>query len=56
MSTVSLQELRQDPDALRDRAEAGEHLVVVRGGRPVAEERARKTAAPDDDTAILVDF
>lgn len=39
MSTVSLQELQQDPGALLDRVEAGEHLVVVRGGRPVAELR-----------------
>jgi prevent-host-death family protein len=39
MSNVSLQELQQDPDALLDRVEAGEHLVVVRGGRPVAELR-----------------
>jgi prevent-host-death family protein len=39
MSTVSLQELQRDPDALLDRVEAGEHLVVVRGGRPVAELR-----------------
>ncbi len=39
MSTVSLQELQRDPDALLDRVEAGEHLVVVRDGRPVAELR-----------------
>ena len=39
MSTVSLQELQRDPGALLDRVEAGEHLVVVRGGRPVAELR-----------------
>jgi prevent-host-death family protein len=39
MSTISLQELQQNPDALLDRVEAGEHLVVVRGGRPVAELR-----------------
>ena len=39
MSTVSLQELQRDPEALLDRVEAGEHLVVVRGGRPVAELR-----------------
>lgn len=39
MGTVSLQELQRDPDALLDRVEAGEHLVVVRGGRPVAELR-----------------
>ena len=39
MSPVSLQQLRQDPDSLLDRVESGEHLVVVRGGRPVAELR-----------------
>ncbi|HEX4589698.1 MAG TPA: type II toxin-antitoxin system prevent-host-death family antitoxin [Gemmataceae bacterium] len=39
MSTVSVQELQQDPSALLDRVEAGENLVVVRGGRPVAELR-----------------
>ena len=44
MSPVSLQQLRQDPDALLDRVEAGEHLVVVRGGRPVAE--LRPVSAP----------
>jgi prevent-host-death family protein len=46
MSTVSLQELQQDPDALLDRVEAGEHLVVVRGGRPVAELRPVPAAQP----------
>jgi len=39
MSAVSLQELQRDPGALLDRVAAGEHLVVVRGGRPVAELR-----------------
>jgi prevent-host-death family protein len=39
MSIVSLQELRRDPEALLDRVESGEHLVVVRGGREVAELR-----------------
>jgi prevent-host-death family protein len=39
MSVVSLQELQQDPDALLDRVEAGEQVVVARGGRPVAELR-----------------
>ena len=39
MSNVSLQDLQRDPDALLDRVEAGEHLVVARGGRPVAEFR-----------------
>lgn len=39
MSTVSLTELQQDTAGLLDRVEAGEHLVVVRAGRPVAELR-----------------
>jgi antitoxin (DNA-binding transcriptional repressor) of toxin-antitoxin stability system len=39
MSTVSVIELQQDAAGLLDRIEAGEHLVVVRGGRPVAELR-----------------
>jgi antitoxin (DNA-binding transcriptional repressor) of toxin-antitoxin stability system len=39
MSTVSLKELQQDPEALLDRVEAGERLVIVRGGHPVAELR-----------------
>jgi prevent-host-death family protein len=45
MSTISVQELQQDPGALLDRVEAGEHLVVVRDGRPVAELRP-VTGAP----------
>ena len=39
MSTVSLEDLQRDSDALLDRVEAGERLVVVRDGRPVAELR-----------------
>jgi prevent-host-death family protein len=39
MSTISLHDLQQNPAALLDRVEAGEHLIVVRGGRPVAELR-----------------
>lgn len=39
MSTVSLHELQKNPDALLDRVEAGERLVVARDGRPVAELR-----------------
>ncbi|HEY2295570.1 MAG TPA: type II toxin-antitoxin system Phd/YefM family antitoxin [Thermoanaerobaculia bacterium] len=39
MSTVSLNELQRDPDALLDRVEAGERFVVIRGGHPVAELR-----------------
>ena len=39
MRTISLQELQLDPDALLDRVEAGEHVLVIRDGRPVAEMR-----------------
>lgn len=46
MSTVSLQEFRRDPDGLVDRVEAGEHLVIIRGGRPVAELRPIPTTQP----------
>ena len=46
MGTVSLQELQRNPDALLDRVEAGEHLVVVRGGRPVAELRPVLASQP----------
>jgi len=43
MSTVSLNELQRDPDALLDRVEAGERFVVIRGGHPVAELRPLPT-------------
>ena len=46
MNTVTLQELKQDPDALLDRVEAGEHLVVARGGRGVAELRPVPATQP----------
>jgi antitoxin (DNA-binding transcriptional repressor) of toxin-antitoxin stability system len=50
MNTISLQDLAHDPGALLDRVEAGEHLVVIRAGRPVAELRpitsARLTQRP----------
>jgi prevent-host-death family protein len=71
MSTVSLQDLAHDPAALLDRVEGGEHLLVTRDGRPVAELRpvapARTTAprpfglaagaftVPDDFDAPLPD-
>lgn len=46
MGTVSFQELERDPDALLDRVEAGEHLVVIRDGRPVAELRPVSATRP----------
>lgn len=50
MSTITDQDLAHDPAALLDRVEAGERLLVTRGGRPVAELRpvapVRATARP----------
>jgi antitoxin (DNA-binding transcriptional repressor) of toxin-antitoxin stability system len=46
MSTVSPQELAHDATALLARVEAGEHIVVVRGGRPVAEIRPVSSPPP----------
>ncbi len=39
MDSIGQQDLQRDPDALLDRVEAGERLIVSRGGRPVAELR-----------------
>jgi antitoxin (DNA-binding transcriptional repressor) of toxin-antitoxin stability system len=46
MSTVSLEEFQRDPDALLDRVEAGEHLVIARDGHPVAELRPLPATQP----------
>lgn len=46
MSTVTLQDLTRDPTAVLARVEAGEHLVVVRDGRSVAELRPVAPARP----------
>jgi prevent-host-death family protein len=46
MSNITLQELQQNPATWLDRVEAGERLVVVRAGRPVAE--LRPWAIPRD--------
>ncbi|MBX3401305.1 MAG: hypothetical protein KF873_21430 [Gemmataceae bacterium] len=43
MNVVSLQELARNPTYL-DRVEAGEHIVVSRDNRPVAELRPLATA------------
>ena len=39
MDTVTLAELQQHPDPLLDRVRAGERLLIVRDGHPVAELR-----------------
>lgn len=70
MSTITLQDLAHDPAALLDRVEAGERLLVTRGGLAVAELRpvspvrltprpfglaAGAFAVPDDFDAPLPD-
>ena len=45
MSTVTLLELQLQPAAVLDRVQAGESLLVVRDGRPVAELRPPTTAS-----------
>ena len=70
MTTISPHDLARDAGTLLDRVEAGERLVVVRGGRAVAELRpvvpTRRTprpfglaagafAVPDDFDAPLPD-
>lgn len=70
MKTVSLKELQRDPNALLDRVETGEHIVIVRDGHPAAELRplpriqpgprpfglaAGELTVPDDFDAPLLD-
>lgn len=47
MSTISVQEIEQDPRAFLRRVEDGEALLVVRGARPVAE--IRPATAPNGE-------
>ena len=46
MNTIDLSDFEHDPGAFLDRVEAGEHLIVVRGGRPVVELRPVASAPP----------
>jgi prevent-host-death family protein len=39
MIEISLERVRQDLDAILDRVEAGQPMVIVRDGKPVAELR-----------------
>lgn len=70
MSTISIQDLAENPGSLLDRVQAGERLVVIRSGKAVAELRpllpARQTprpfglaagafTVPDDFDALLPD-
>jgi antitoxin (DNA-binding transcriptional repressor) of toxin-antitoxin stability system len=45
MSTISLQDVQQDPLAFFRRVEAGEAFVVFQGERPLAEVRPVATGA-----------
>lgn len=45
MSIVTFLELQQRPDAVLDRVQAGERLLVVRDGRAIAELRPALAAA-----------
>lgn len=47
MERVNLEDVRSDLDALVERAERGEEIVIARGGRPVA----RLTAAEAGERA-----
>jgi len=44
MAEVTIRELRNHGGDVVDRVAAGEHLVVTRGGRPVAELRPLRSA------------
>jgi prevent-host-death family protein len=46
MNTVTLHDLQSDPAGILGRVEAGEHLVVSRDGRPVAELRPVQASRP----------
>jgi antitoxin (DNA-binding transcriptional repressor) of toxin-antitoxin stability system len=46
MSTVSVQDLQRDPLALLHRVEAGELILVTRGGLPVVELRPVPKSRP----------
>ena len=45
MDSITLDDLQHCPDSLLDRIQAGERLLVVRDGRPVAELRPIETVA-----------
>ena len=45
MTTVTIRELRNRGGDVVDRVEGGEHVIVTRGGRPVAELRPLSRSA-----------
>ena len=52
MDRVSIRELRNRGGAVIDRVQAGEHVVVTRSGRPVAELRPLRRSGPDPATLL----
>jgi prevent-host-death family protein len=71
MATVSMRDLHDHGGDVVDRATSGEHIVITRSGRPVAElraveqtpaeraapvERAEERLPPADAVALLADI
>ena len=52
MSTVTIRDLRNHGGDVIDRVVAGEHLIVTRSGRPVAELRPLARRALDPATLL----
>jgi antitoxin (DNA-binding transcriptional repressor) of toxin-antitoxin stability system len=52
MATVSVRDLRNHGGDVLDRVSSGEHVIVTRGGRPVAELRALTVPAPSAEVLI----
>jgi prevent-host-death family protein len=53
MATVSVRDLRNHGGEVLDRVSTGEHVIITRGGRPVAELRPLPTAGHSAE--VLVD-
>lgn len=52
MADVSIRELRNHGGDVVDRVEAGEHVVITRSGRAVAELRPLPRRGPDPTTLL----
>lgn len=52
MGKVTIRDLRNSGGAVIDRVQAGEHVVVTRSGRPVAELRPLRRRGPDPATLL----
>lgn len=52
MAEVTIRDLRNQGGAIVDRVERGEHLIVTRSGRPVAELRPLRPRGPSSEQLI----